>query len=400
VRIIHLIDPGSPGGGACTLAELAALSQHSHGMRHETVVLGARGHEVLARRCGVQPLARLAIPAHLPPVARKVVGRFIDGAAARGRIEAVMAWSPRSAWLAANAAPHLPLLVRLAIGPVARLDAHIMTWSLTGGRIPLLAGTPAVARQWTRFGAADAVVANHGVNPGRLDDAPREAVRSAWCQEFGIGADDFVVGLIGEPISWPDARMAAEIVARVALAGRKIRLLLHHASARRVEALTLMRHLNMTHLLMECDELAEPWRVMHGLDAALALGVDFRAVGNAIRAAARPGEAGVEQPPPRRPNPSVLPILWACAAGVPIVAHDLPSLHGIIEDDVTGLLLNEHDMNDASDRLSQLHDDPARRRRLGDAAAHMVRDRYSAQVLCDRIEHACDEAVNRWVAFA
>jgi glycosyltransferase involved in cell wall biosynthesis len=202
--------------------------------------------------------------------------------------------------------------------------------------------------------------------------AARVEVRRRWGEEFAMIDDAFVVGLLGEPVSWPDARMAVEIVARVALSGRKVKLLMHPAVSRRIEAITLLRRLNMREMVMETDDLAEPWRVLAGMDAALVLGVDFRAIGNAIRSAVRPGIDVGENPEQvptgdsqhRRPSPSVSPIAWSFAAGVPVVAHDLPSNREVIQHDVTGLLAGERNMNGVSDGLARLHDDWPLRQRL------------------------------------
>jgi glycosyltransferase involved in cell wall biosynthesis len=292
------------------------------------------------------------------------------------------------------------MLMRFSIGPVGRFDAAVLHWSLTGATVPMLIASDAVGDLWTQrqFNPADVFVVPPAVDCKLLEHVPRNAIRRQWRDEFGVDDDTFIVGLIGEPVSWPDARMAVEIVARVALSGRRVRIALQPAAARRVEAMTLLRRLDMIGLAMGIDELAEPWRVMNGLDAALALGVDFRAIGNAIRSAPSVGRAAslrrVEPHLVRRPHPSISPVLWACAAGVPVIAHDLPSLRGIIEHERTGLLVNEHDMNAASDHIARLHDDSALRNRISVAAIDMINSRFTPQTLCDHMEQACEDAVN------
>jgi glycosyltransferase involved in cell wall biosynthesis len=158
----------------------------------------------------------------------------------------------------------------------------------------------------------------------------------------------------------------------------------------------------MRGLVMESDDLAEPWRLLAGLDAALVLGVDFRAIGNAIRSAVRPGIVAKDNfkrdsagdSPRRRPSPSVSPIAWCFAAGVPVVAHDLPTNREVIEHDVTGLMVSEHDMNGASDGLARLHDDWALRQRLTNAASHIARQRYGMSALAEQLMQACEDIRN------
>lgn len=390
MRIVHLADPGSPGGGACALAELSGVIKHTRGAQHTVILVGSRAHEILARRCGLPVHLRVPLPRHLPLLARKTLadraGPLI------GRSAVVMAWTVRSAALAASAWPGAHVLARVSVAPVgwAGFDRFLLAPALRS--VSLLPSTHALAASCAGAGfdpQRTAVIAPAAdlLTPGI---AARADIRNFWHEEFAMHPDTFVVGLLGEPVSWPDARMAVEIVARLALAGRRVRMLLHPAASRRIEALTLLKRLRMLDLAMECDELAEPWRVIGGLDAALVLGVDFRAIGNAIRSAVRPGMA--VHATPRRPSPSVSPIVWCFAAGVPVVAHDLPSNREVIEHDVTGLLVPEHDMNGASDGLARLYDHWPLRQRHSAAATIVARDRFAMPLLAERLMQACEDA--------
>ena len=68
---------------------------------------------------------------------------------------------------------------------------------------------------------------------------------------------------------------------------------------------------------------------------------------------------------------------------------------GIIEHDRNGLLVSEHDMNGASDHITRLYDDPSLRNRLSAAGIETISRGFTPTALCDRIEQACEDAVNQ-----
>jgi glycosyltransferase involved in cell wall biosynthesis len=402
VRIVHLADPSVPGGGACALAELAGVLRHAQGASHTVVLIGQRRHEQLARRCGLPVHLRVPLPAGVPSLARKTLA--VRAAPLIDRQCVIVAWAARAAAIAASAWPGVHVLARLSVGPMPVKGLGWFLGDSSASFVSTLPATAALAQACVKcgFDSQGVWVLPPGIDLLSPGMAARVEVRRRWGEEFAMIDDAFVVGLLGEPVSWPDARMAVEIVARVALSGRKVKLLMHPAVSRRLEAITLLRRLNMREMVMETDDLAEPWRVLAGMDAALVLGVDFRAIGNAIRSAVRPGIDVGENPEQvptgdsqhRRPSPSVSPIAWSFAAGVPVVAHDLPSNREVIEHDVTGLLAGERNMNGVSDGLARLHDDWPLRQRLTTAAGRIAKERFGMSALAEQLMQACEDVRN------
>src|SRR5262245_54529832 len=106
MRILHLIDPASPGGGACTLRLLAEPLTRLPDSVQDVVVIGTAAHVELARRCGVEPLGAINAPARLTCLAVRPLRELI---AIReltvGHYDLVHAWTAPAAALAAVAAP-------------------------------------------------------------------------------------------------------------------------------------------------------------------------------------------------------------------------------------------------------------------------------------------------------
>ncbi len=120
MRILHLIDAGSPGAGPCSLRLLADSVKRLEGIHHEVVVVGSGAHLALAHRCGVGAVGAVmpptGLPARPPGGFRRLVARRRAGAS----FDFIHAWTGRCAALAALAAPRRPLVVTLPVGPTPR----------------------------------------------------------------------------------------------------------------------------------------------------------------------------------------------------------------------------------------------------------------------------------------
>lgn len=78
----------------------------------------------------------------------------------------------------------------------------------------------------------------------------------------------------------------------------------------------------------------------------------------------------------------------AMAIGRPVVAMRSSSAPEVVRDGQTGRLADPADPRGLSDAIAWLLDDPARRRRLGQAAAEDARERFALPLMLDRLEDA------------
>lgn len=390
MRVLHLIDPGSPGGGACSLRLLAEPMRRLTSVFQQALVIGHAGHERLARRCGVPVIGHLCPPRSLPWAGTDALRTLVQHAFMRREgYDILHAWTPRAALLAAHAAPALPVLGLFHAGPADRSQMRLLRRKARGAHVRLAAGTSAVHREFRSLGFDGRRISllPPAVNPHPGEMAPRDQVRDRWIRERSIRPDTFVVGLLCEPVTWPDLRLAAGAAARLRLSGRDVRLVAHHDAARRLETLHYLRGIGMEDLLLTDDRIAEPWEIVQGLDAALLIGRPESHGGGAHR---HPGliEAVIGADVDSiDPAPSVLPLLWAFAAGLPVVAEDTDAVRGVVEDGVTGLLIGRHDVNAAADRLARMFDDRTIAGRLGAAAAHAANDLFHISAYCVRLKH-------------
>ena len=89
---------------------------------------------------------------------------------------------------------------------------------------------------------------------------------------------------------------------------------------------------------------------------------------------------------PSRSEGLPLSLLEAMAAGVPIVATDIPGIAAVIDSGRTGMLVPVDDAEALAATISAALADSEMRHRLADAARIEVREHYRAQVMVDQIE--------------
>jgi glycosyltransferase involved in cell wall biosynthesis len=371
MRVLHLIDPQSPDGGPCTLRLLAEVMRRLDA-RHDAVVIGGRSDVELAVRCGVEVAGSMCPPRALPwagASALREAARAVERQ--RGSHDLVHAWTARSGALASVALVNHPGLTSLHAGPREGLAWWHTLRTLRHGRQTMLAASMAIRRQYRSVGFGNDRVAL--LPPGVTAAAAvsdREALRAllAGRSDTVIESGTFVVGLFGEPAESADANVAATIAARLALSGRRIKLLVHPRATHRIAAETMMRHLHFDDVIF-CDELvARAWMIGPALDAVLFI----------------ESQAG------RRRAASVLPLLNALACGIPVVAEESDSLRDVLEDGAGCMVVKPGEVNAAAQRLMRLCDDRGLGQRLCEQAKTLAADMFDIDAYTVRLRHSYD----------
>jgi hypothetical protein len=408
-RVLHLIDPGAAGGGPCTLRLLGDLVRQLDSLQHDVLLIGTADHVRLAERCGVKIAGYVCPPmwhgSHAWGLEGKKAWRLggLEDKVLKSiakRVLQSIAWAfgfrpgansgRPSTDNRAIAPSRLQALTpsSLTFNPGARQVRSFIqsysragrsfnlmhAWTATSARIAMQTGLAipcvvtlqAAPEEAWRAGGVEAWGRLRGFKPSSLQAftstiADRQIIRRQWFDEFDLDVDDdevFMIGLLGEPVDLFDAREAAMIAGRVAVAGRKVRLMLHHAVARRREAQEFMRHAGLPGLLLANDEVAEPWRIASALDAALFWPSER------LRTSA--GGLGSISP---------LPLLWAAAAGLPIVGEETllrAALGDVLVHDASALMVELGDSNGASHQIARLHDDRELAARIGNSAKSAI----------------------------
>ena len=395
LRVLHVIDPQSPGGGACTLRLLADLTAAMPAWDHRAVIAGRADHRTLARRCGVSVIG--AIPAPVGRSGVRLAARALRSVLAayeeaHGSFDLMQAWTIASAHAAREATSRRPLLATIQVGPVDEAERRALRrFAFSGGTL-IVATSSSSAGECLDFGVPrnSVVRVPAGVRLQRTSQCSRAELRKSW----NARDHEFLVGLISQPSTWSDVRMALAIVAPLMAVPHPIRLVAFPDASRRVQAMRWIRRLDWPEHIILDDDLAEPWRVVHGLDAVLALG------GNrGLRPIA--GVAGNRsERPPRMPSTGdgemdgvaappamgVLPILHSMGAGLPVITDIADDeLTEIVVDGRSGFRVHPSDLSAAMERVLRLLTDAPMRRRMGVAAreavmTHATMDQFAAGI--------------------
>jgi glycosyltransferase involved in cell wall biosynthesis len=247
---------------------------------------------------------------------------------------------------------------------VREIYAGFERWFPAYRRLLLTADAlPCVSRATcTQFDGAPAALTLHdGLSypPARV---PRDEAR----RELGLPADTFVVAVLGRISGWKGQDVLVRALAR--LPENAIALIA--GDAWRGEE----RHLR------ELTELA----------TALGVGERIHLTGVLASPSLAFGAADVVVVPSKQPDPFPNAALEAAAAGCCVVGADHGGIPEIIENGVTGVLVEPGSTHSLAAALTELLDDPARRTKLGEAAAHDINVRFSREALLTAVQQLYD----------
>ena len=374
LNVLHLIDPGLPGGGGCTLKLLADVATRLTDVRHDLIIIGNAGHLDLARSMGLRPIALLPPP---PKVAR-FASRTFRGVVSelerrRGRYDLIHGWTQRSAEMCGKALPGRKRLTTLALGPDYAWGVKHLLPAEKHSPVSLYAFNTAVRNDLVVQGIApeSVEVMSPGIAASSDDNLKKKA---AWRERWKVDDKAFVMGVISQPLAWTDARIALSILIRLSLTERSIRMVLHHKADCRVDAERWARQHGVDHFLIWEDALATPWEVAPGLDAALAYGGVFNAFG--------------PRPPVHRagrlfagdgllPVPGMLPSLYVMSAGVPVVAEDSGAAGEVHGDELRSLLVGQENILRMCDPIGRLYDDRSYYETMSDRSRKVIATRFA-----------------------
>lgn len=99
--------------------------------------------------------------------------------------------------------------------------------------------------------------------------------------------------------------------------------------------------------------------------------------------------------PPLGPEGFPLSATEASAAGLPVVASDVPGVREAVIDGVTGLLVAPGDPDALAGRVQELLSEPARRKELGKQARVHAEQRFSQAVVLDAVEKLLTDVAGR-----
>ncbi len=346
MRVLHLFDAPH---GVCP-ATLALLADGLDRTESQQRVL-LLGGEALRR-------AAMGVGLEQPRVLGVILGcaalSFHRLRAWRSEADLLHCWSPGALTAARLALPQIPRLLTLTASPGAATRRWLRV--LTSGDPTVILTTSATIRR-DLLGAGVHEGSVHVLRPAidmaRFEAAARPGLRRRWKAEDPRVR---VIALLGDPPqrcdAWP-AMMAMGLCAE-ALASREgsaplPRLLLHPSARHRRAVQDAMTHLGQGQRIIVDEAVERPWEVLPGCDAAVLL------------------------------PPHGLSMLYAMAAGVPLLAEATYATSEVLEDRHSALLCKPDQPRAMAHRLTQLLSDTQLAWKVRDAARTEAYSFFSRQ---------------------
>lgn len=366
MRVLHVIDQASRQACPTTLAMMADALGRTGSIDQAVLLLGNPHLQAQAQAVGIDNAHRTAVTrGHALigwPGWRRQARRLCPDSA-----DIIHCWSPATFAAVRLAWPQRRAMLTLT-QPVTPRSAHGLSLllrhapgrgSTNGPHAAVLCTAATISRSILQRGAQEAAVVTlrPGIDMGRIDRAARQVKRKQW----GIDERINVVALLSDPpelASTITAGYAVGLAGHTALSPQaNVALVIHPDQRQRLRSLGIIEqlsHRGVRQLIIADADAAYPWRVLPGCDLALAT--------------ADPPDAAAG-----------LSMLWAMAAGKPIVAPANFPVCEILEDRHSALLCGQATPQRLAHQLTRLIEDPQLAWQLRDTARHEAYSFFSRQ---------------------
>ncbi len=354
-RILCLVDPAGPGGGATTLSlcRRAVDALVRAGAVVEIGLLGQVEADAFARACGIDAAWRVPVPCGRESLARRAVARACAGTAPT----AVLGWGERACAIASRSLDSAPLVAVLdAPFPAPRVRRSAMAQALCVGQA---LADRAMEAGWLPIRVRSV---QPPMPPWLADPSTdRNSLRRAW----NAPPEDFVIGVLPLSPGRGDALFAFHAMGRCALAGHGAHLVLDPALGQACTVRPLARQLGLNERVHFDAAIRRPWTLAPAVDFWISL-ADAASDETASHAAA------------------------AAALGAPILAAANSLACSSVEHRVDGFIAEANVNAYAHEMIQAAHD-----RALCRIVAEAARVRHAGRSVREVFDLAVQECVDR-----
>lgn len=334
-RVLHAIDQNSPQATGPTLALMATALNGQSEVQQHVLLVGTDRLRTLAERCGLKSAGHLTMIRGRPWTSALAVRRWWKQ---QGGFDLIHCWSLGVWILLGFITPQTPRILTLTCLPTARELRLLRIWcrdrrfGLRGRVGCLLTHVPCLQSLLALGLEAESVQSF----PPAVDGVLLEPARASLLrQRWGLAHPQAkVVAVVGDPPWQADVMLAALAVGLAEEARDRqalpLYLLVHPHQKHRRRALRALAAFGKRDRLIEEPELETPWRVLSGCDLAMA----------------------------PEPNACGLTLLWAMAAGLPLIAPPHGGFMDWIPQEQAVFLVRQTDPVSLARCVGQILDDP------------------------------------------
>ena len=366
MRVLHLIDAASSQACPTTLALVSDSVDRLGNIDQRVLLLGGSPLRGMARSVGLRYGECRGVPFGMAIHAWATMPRLLRE---WGRFDVVHCWSIGAATLASLAMPRTPRLLTLTVQPPRQHVHWLRMLTGVGAALAPMVVLPishTIRRELLAGGLAevDVHVLRPGIDRGRIATHARTVLRKRWGVEDQTSK---VIALLSDPPQAGDAIDAVWAIGLMNLSvgedGLPVRLLVTPRQHRRIRAEQLSRATDRLNAIIVCSQLDRPWEVLPGCDAAFVLGA----------------------------SAGGLSLIWAMAAGVPIIGEARYAVSEIVEDRHSALLTKPDAPVALAHRLGQLFTDDHLAWQLRDTACHEAYSFFSRVRYCQSLRRVYEQ---------
>ncbi len=363
MHLLHLFDDASPQASSTTLALLAASQDdlrdnNAQPITQRILLLGGQTLGQAVANLNLPHAQRIGAPLRQPlmawPAVRHALQRFetLPGNQSLQHPDIVHCWSAATFTLASLYFRNAMRLLTVTTPPPARTIQWLrMLVAEARGNAAILTISSTLRRDLLAGGLPESAV--HVLRPGidlaMVQTTRRDALRA----ELGIEPGDRVVALLSDPPCAADAAhadMATGLADESSLnTGQRVRLLMHPDQHNHRRARRIIRDLGRHQRIITDPRITQPWSILPACDAALASG----------------------------PDAGGLSLLWAMAAGLPIVGEARYAISEVVEDRHSALLSKPGAARVLAMGLTRVFSEPQLAWKLRDTARHEAYSYFS-----------------------
>lgn len=369
MRVLHLFEASDFSVPHARLALLAQSLGRMPDVTEDVCLLGNRSLETAANDLGITARWRFNLAGRMG-----ISGYFrLRRELRQHRYDLIHCWSIRtmgSPTLAAVTAADVPRVVtvcRMASAKEARW-AGVLTRHLKADTVYLPISS-SVGRSMLEHGVDPQHV--HTLRPGIDMSLYQPSLRKPLRESWEVDNATRVVALLGDPTEEASAMaafMATGLADQIlASRGRPVVLLVHPQQRDIDQAMSTARQIDPASRIVLEPRIDRPWEILPGCDIALAMG---HSGGN-------------------------LPLLWAMACAVPIVAEATPAISEIVEDRHSAMLARPDLPKALAHRITQLAEDEQLAWKLKDTARHEAYTFFSRQRYVQSLKQVYEQVTAR-----
>jgi len=287
---------------------------------HRVLVLGPASASAVAMAVSAGAHRRLPPLFGSPRLSRRAIWRAI----AAERATLVHVWDSESCAIAVASHPREAVAATLGAVPPRAMPTPLAQDRAEALCLGDRARRQALAAGWLHARVHTAQPPSESVFHaafGAVGETGEGRSRQQWRDEWGVDDETVVVGVVGDPWTSIDARLAFDMAGRAWLAGHRVRLVMDPRVAAATELRRWASFTRLHEVLIESPIAATPWQIFDALDAVLLPEASFEKSWRRMLIERAPGGA---------PS-NALALRWAIDAGLPAITTRAGPLDGLAE---------------------------------------------------------------------